>query len=69
MRYFIFSIYRDIGDPVLGSGWVRAICAQEALDMIGHEDAEVVEIPDDVGFPARAIGPIFWERRAPSLMN
>lgn len=69
MHYWVFSIAIDVDEPELGSGWVRARTSAEALAMIAHDDAQVIEVPDDTGFPSEASGMLFWERRAPSLMN
>ena len=69
MRYWTFLIVGDIGDPELGAGWIRAETSQEALHLVGHDDAQAMELPDDSGFPPEAIGSIFWASRAPCLAN
>lgn len=69
MRFWVFTVMEDASTPELGRGWLRADTWQEALRMVGHDDAQVAEVPDDIGFPAQATGGIFWEFRAPSLAN
>lgn len=69
MQFYVFNIYHNIGDPELGSGWLRAQSPEHAFSIIGHDDAEIVRIPDDSGFPETATGSIFWDRRHVSLWN
>lgn len=64
MKYWIFYISDDPSKPDLGNGWVRAQTAAEALKLVDQADANVVEVPDDLGFPREATGPIYWERTA-----
>lgn len=68
MQFWTFAIL-DGNDTELGSGWVRAEDAQEALDMVGHDDTVAWRIPDDSGFPPDATGPVTWTWRHPSLFN
>lgn len=60
MRYWVFYISDDHTKPDQATGWIRAETADAALALVNHPDANVVEVPDDLGFPAEASGPIFW---------
>ena len=64
MRFWVFFISDDISEPCQGSGWVRAESANQALVLVDHISANVVEVPDDTGFPAQARDLVYWEHRA-----
>lgn len=64
MKYWIFYISDDPSKLKLSSGWARAKTAAAVLNLVDHEDAHVVEVPDDLGFPREATVPIYWERSA-----
>lgn len=68
MRYWLFMIC-DVLDKELGSGWVRAENAEAAISLVGHPDTAVTELPDATGFPIEARGSIYWERRAPGMLQ
>ena len=48
MRYWVFVI---ASDPTLGSGWIRAETAEDALALVAHEDANVYPVPTIAAFP------------------
>ena len=66
MRYWTFFISKDSGLPDTGAGWIRANSADEALALVRHDDACVVETPDDTGFPPEATGAIYWTLGSPA---
>lgn len=63
MRYWAFFISDNHEEPTRDAGWIRADTADQALAIVNHESANVVEIPDDLGFPPEASGEIYWEHR------
>lgn len=60
MRYFSFCISDDPERPDIASGFVRAVCFEDALLKLSDERANVYPLPDDFAWPVEAGGKDVW---------
>jgi len=60
MRYWIFFLDAPNANGQ-SKGWIRATSLEAACAMVGQTDYNLIELPDDLGFPIKATGSIYWE--------
>ena len=51
MPLFVYSIAADQDRPSEGDGFVRAETAEQAVELVGHPDANVYPLPPDAIWP------------------
>ena len=58
MRYWLFFL----DDERSGRGWIRATDLEHAKSLLARDDFNLVEVPDDSGFPPFATESLTWDQ-------
>ena len=58
MRYWLFFL----DDEPSGRGWIRATDLEHAKSLFDRNDFNLVEVPDDSGFPPFATESLTWDQ-------
>lgn len=61
MRYWIFFLDDERSGQGSGRGWIRATDLEQAKWHLAREDFNLVEVPDDLGFPHFATERLTWD--------
>ena len=58
MRYWVFFLDNELSQQSSGRGWIRAANLEHAKSLLARDDFNLVEVPDDRGFPSYATQPL-----------
>jgi AraC-like DNA-binding protein len=62
MRYWVFFQDEECSCQGSGRGWIRATDLEQAKSLLACDDLNLVEVPDDLGFPPTATECLTWDR-------
>ena len=62
MRYWVFFLDDEISHKGFGGGWIRATDLEHAKTLLARDDFNLLEVPDDLGFPPFATERLTWDQ-------
>ncbi|MEM9910413.1 MAG: hypothetical protein AAF922_06475 [Pseudomonadota bacterium] len=65
MRCFAFCISDDPAQPDIASGFVKAVCFEDALLKLSDDRVNAYPLPDDFVWPVEARGKDVWFEAGP----
>ena len=62
MRYWVFLLDDESSRQGVGGGWIRATDLEHAKTLLARDDFNLLEVPDDLGFPPFATKHLTWDQ-------